>query len=991
MLSTTEARGCSHALGLSLRVHPACSVSSLTFRMVVLHAPLLLKPSLQARVRARVAAARREAALLAEALWVEEEREARCEENVHARGPEAVPPDVRARAEVAARHRRWRSEARRSGRVVELARAMLEQGMLEHADRFHAILARAADAAQPTAASVGPSAAGRERDIGDIGVVEQRSHGDLLAAAGAELSHRAAKVDTSLDAEALMEEALYPFRRTSASALSDAIASLPPLPDPAERAPATAGASSTSAAVVPLPAPLSPSAPSASSTAPTASPYSAAAGSAEPYVAFTPRAWCDGAFLRSSLSLSSAHVSPHSTVYLLFECPHSAHARAHRELVYAAGAGRHGFAVFVRHTQSRSLLRVIVGHATPVWRVKAVAVRQCYDWDEEGLTLLDEERRRRQGGGQGAGERFDLSAADDDGDDGEARAEFAAPSERCALLHHGRVCFDDDSMAFSGIGPGDVLVLLDKQAPSDASLEPLRYAAPGWYAGRLCAQPVERSTVFDLQAMVVQLRERVDEILHRPQHHRRMQEAFSLLDPHHSGRLNEQELGFTAHTVLRMLQQRLAATGEHSARHWLVTMDGQTGGSAAADSGAALGFDEPAVLPTDCATSFPHFLRLLGDCLVELMRARQFDLLLPGQAFAKPQWWCQDRLNADNHRLLHTVFSTLPQLSAHRDEAVKADGEWTAAHMSTFLGRAGLSAAEHSAAADASSASDAGRSALEDTYILSQVLKAEQERQRVEQCAHHIHRGFTFSARRRHDLALDTFARSLEACVSEDFELDSAEQVPRHLVSYLRTGVLTVLQFLLRPPLLFQELSRKLWQQNDGGREAALRWAWATTLLLLYTAALCGFFYIPFTLVAVYFLYAQQDAASTVSVLECLLPLATTCLLIAYQVNDAVSAQLLQLEDDEQRVGEAYALSKLLCLEMRSSPVLLDYDGREEATKKAERREREKLLRLTKEVGHVLQAASDAGGDGKGVESMFVQAGEARPRSGWRSSGITFR
>ena len=996
LLTTTEARGSVHLHIQSLRVHPGSLVSSLTFRMVCLHAPLLLRPSLQLKLHARMVTARREAALLAEALWLEEEKEGRGEEEVRlAGGPSAVGEAVRRRAKVAVRHRRWRSEARRSGRVVELSRAMLQAGLVEQGERLRAVLSHI-DAPDPLSATAARE--GQGTGIGDIEQKKRRTAGteDGAAAAGSAKAHR---VDTSVDVESLMEEALYSCRHLPLSQLKEAVEALPPPTEPAislSAASTSATPPSSSASVLPLSSPAavppSPTPPSASASS--GSPYSTVVNGGEAYVSFTPRAWCDGAYLRSSLSLASSHLSHHSTVYLMFECPHPSARAHHRESVYAAGPDRRGFAVFVRHAQSRSLLRVVVHLTTRVWRVKAVAARHCFDWDEEGLRRLDEELRRRKAGeldgpaALGAAATFDLTG-DDYGEEEEAAAAAAArvpscPTDRCALLHYGRVCFDDDSLTFSGIGPGDVLTLLDKQSPLDQSIDRSRYSSSHWYPDRLCKHLVHRSTVFDVHAMLVQLRECVDEVVYRPLHLHRLKEAFKRLDPHHSGQLNEQEVAFSTHTILRLLQRRVAAAADaQRSRLWLVPMEGQSGASQLGED--SVGFEEPSCLPTDQATSFPHFLRLLSDGLVELMRARQFDLIHPAQPFVKPSWWLQDHLSADNHRLLHTVLSTLPDLALHRDEAVKADGEWTLAHLQTFLGRVGLSSA-HSAAATAAAAEahasgGAERERLEDAYILSQVLKAEQERQLVERETHHIHRGFTFSARRRHDAALCSFLHHLDQCLTEDFELDEATQAPQHLVSYVRTGALTVVQFLLRPLLLFVDLSGQLWQQREASRDGWLAWLWSMSLLSLYISALCGFFYIPFLLVAVYFLYSWTSSASTVSVLECLLPLATTCLLIVYQVNGAVSAELLSLENDEQRMGEAYAESRLLCLEMRASPVLLDYEGQREAQRKADRRERERLEALTAEVDHVLAAASDAGGSGRGMETLFMQ-GRKQPLQG---------
>ena len=1015
MLTTTEARGSVHPHILSLRVHPASLVSSLTFRLVCLHAPLLLKPSLQLRVQARMATARREAAMLAEALWLEEDREGRCEEEVRQTGgPSSVSESVRRRAEVAARHRRWRSEARRSGRVVELCRRMLSTGAIEQADRFHSILAHldAPDQLSSTAA--------RDEQGGGIGggVLEQRQRRSLAVTATADAAADAAaratsspsrivlhRMEQTIDVELLVEEALYSGRHVQLSQLKDAVEALPSQTEPASSSPAALTASSpslpansSSASVAPLTsssAPSSSSPPSSSASAAassSSSPYSGVSSGCSSYVSFTPRAWCDGAYLRSSLSLSSSHLTHHSTVYLMFECPYATARQHHREAVYAAGADRRGFAVFVRHPQSRSLLRVVVHLSTRVWRVKAVAVRHCFDWDEEGLQRLDDEVKHRKSGeqqpqstkGQQPRPSFDLTGDDDDEE--EAARPSSSPSDRCALLHHGRVCFDDDSLTFSGVGPGDVLTLLDKQSPLDASIDSARYSSPHWYPSRLCKHPVRRSTVFDVQALLAQLREVVDEIVYRPQHVHRLKEAFKRLDPHHSGQLNEQEVAISGHTILNLLQRRLAAGDAQRSRLWLVPMEDASGRSEVGEVG--VGFEEPSFLPTDQATSFAHFLRLLADGLVELMRARQVDLIHPGQPFVKPSWWLQDHLSADNHRLLHTVLSTLPDLAVHRDEAVRAGGEWTAAHMQTFLGRVGLSSA-HSAAASGEAAggaptaargsADVERGQLEDAYVLSQVLKAEQERQLVERETHNFHRGFTFSARRRHDAALSGFLHHLERCLAEDFELDEAEQAPQHLASYVHTGALTVLRFLLRPLLLFLDLSGKIWAQREPGRSGWLSWLWSMALLSLYIAALAGFFYIPFLLVAVYFVYCEHSGSSKVSVLEAVLPLATTCLLIAYQVNGAVSAQLLSLENDEQRMSEAQEESRLLCLQMRASPVLLDYDGKEEAKRKAERKERERLLALTSEVGHVLQAASDAGGSGQGMETLFVQGRKQQP------------
>ena len=1042
MVTTTLASGCDRLYPPSLRVHPTSTVSSLTFRMVCLHCPSLLKPSYQHKVAQRLHKARANALLLAEALWVEEEWEEGCRSKLQRLGRAGVSSAVLDRAEVAERHSRWRVEARRSGRVVELTRAMLHTGLLTHIDKFHFLL----PPAQPPSTHLHTARSTVSYDT-EIGRLEQKGRGEegregrregereRPAPSSQHSKGGGLGLDVTLNGDLLMEECLYPFRHVACNGLAAALqnsaeapAASPPQPMP-EPTFSSQLDGKASAAVFPLPPTAA--TPRDASCASSSSPYLSGCSSADASsVAFLPRAWCDGAYLRSSVLLSSSHVTPHSTVYLMLECPHAESRAHHRQMVYAAPEHR-GFYAFVRHPQSRSLLRVVARPSTKMWKVKAAVIRHCYQWKEEQLNRLDAEAKKKKeegegggGGEEGSGVRegvggakasprseasatVDLSGNDDEE---EELPSLVSLSDRCVLVHHGRVCFDCDSLSFAAIGPGDVLTLLDKVHPIDPAIEPLRYSDPQWYRGKVCGHLVRRSTVFDVQALLTQLRERVDELLYRPRHYGRLKAAFRRMDPHHSELLNEQESAYTAHTLLRLVQQRIASSGEDGCRLWLDDLEGQLGGSQV--SWGRFGFPEPSFFPTDAATAFPHFLRMLSDSVVELMRSRHFDFLLPSQPFVKPLWWSAERhLNADNHRLLHTVLSTLPDYSAHKGEALKTDGEWTAAHVQTFLGRVGLSTAhsslipQHSTGGGGESEEGeaGGRAELEDAYILSQVLKAEQERQLVDQLSHNFHRGFTFSARRRLDDAVSVFLHQLHLSLSEDLELDEAEQAPRHLLSYFKTGLVTALQFLLRPVLLFFDLSHRLWTGRRRGGKGWLWFIWSIGLIAFYSSALCVFFYIPFVLVAVYFAFAADSSESTVSILECLLPLCITCVLIVYQVNGALSAQLLSLENDEQRLSEAYQQSRLLCLEMRANPVLLDYTGEEEeegqhSTGQAQEKgqleaavqreqpgkvalpaqqpppshERERLWLLRDEVGHVFEAASDASSAVGGVEGLLA-------------------
>ena len=1065
MLTIVEARGSVNVLGPNeyLRVLPDSNVASLTFRMVCRFAPSLLKPALRAKVDERLRTVQTEARRLAEALQEEEELERQAEQEVSSSGltGHTVSDGVRQRAAWYPSHRRWRVEARRRGRIVQLSRAMLLAGRVASPHKLAAIFhsAIAASSSQPAAPS--------DRQETFIGVIQQvKANGSSASAPAVSLSPhpvppspRRARIDQTLDDELLMEETLYQFRHAPLHSLCTAMdaqaaaaaaaaaaaeaagaASAPADSHKQQKTSSGSGATSTSpvaahasrqstAAVTPAAASgeamAAPSAAAtgdasfpaaAASSAGSAVPPSAAASSAskplsngyqpptaalaDAYVSFTPRAWCDGAYLRSSLSLAASHLSHSSTVYLMFECPH-AHSRGHRESVYAVGGERRGFAIFVRHSESRSLLRMNVHVMTKVWRVKLAAVRQCFDWDDEGLELLDREKKRRHDEAarasgaapaakaaswdeQEAQATFDqTAAAAEDDDDTEASA-APAPSDRCVLLHNGRVCFDSDSLAYSGIGPGDVLVLLEKQLPSDDSIDPERYAAAGWYGARMQPHLVERSTVFDLQACLVQLRERVDEIVYRPEHVARLQQAFKLMDSQHSNHLQQQQLAYTLHAVLRLLQQRIAADERGIYPYWLVELGHRTGGSEVAGGGGRWGFLEPCMLPVQAETNFQHFLRLLSDCLVEIVRERQLDLMLPSQTLSKPGWWTQDHLNRDNLRLLHTVFSTLPALNSQQQQRQSTDAQAqqtagqagpteaadvaAAPMLQTLYGRAGLDSL-HGVGLRLQG-EDGGRAELEDAYILSQVLAAEQERQAQEEEHHNIHRGFTFSARKRHDRMLDTFMSHLARCLAEDLQLDKPDHSPVHLLSYARTGVATVLSFLFRPFLLLLDLSSKLWQQRETGRDGWLQLCSSLLMLLLYIAALSGFFYTPFLLVAVYFLYCSGESGGVVTVLESLIPLVITCLLIAYKVNDAVSAQLLSLETDEQRLSEAYAASRLLCLEMRAQPVLMDFEGKAERRKLEAQRRKEEMLSAISEGVHLLSAAA---GDTRDVEAVLAK------------------
>ena len=1072
MLSVVEARGSSSTdtTTAAIVVHPSMRVSRLIDRMQARLAPTSLRPSRRHAAIERELYGLQKAAKLAEWMCEEESGEENAGHKVmrqHELNAPQPSPLERELAQAAAARRQLRVDARRRGRVVPLLRAMLREGLVLGEFELQSILSYH-DMLNTVHRSQSAVAVTDEHHLPD-GVIRAETVPPTTAMQQYEQPVRS-RQHAENDMDELIEELLFQLRGDSLQRMAAELnrrvkASTPDSQGyrPGEKDADQSGKPSqrtyTAHEVQPppeqtQPLPAQPSGGSSSSDK--------KKGTEEVELDFRARAWCDGAVLRKEDSIEQSHITPQSTVYLLFTSRYHAQPRAVAYHHNHRGAKLHdSYAIFVRHQASRSLIRVHVHVSTKVWQVKHVAVRTCYELTEAEMEALDTDKDKRMGRTEPADEshtgrqrrasideeskerppsttshdqpttarqrqstvvrhqRDSLPIEDPaDADDVEPLEDLASPAERCVLLLHGRVLYDNDAMVFSGVGPGDVLVVLDKRDKSDQLVDAARY---GLLAGepQLCnAQLADRSTLFDVQAAVCQVREYVDAIVHHPVHKQRLWTYFKLMDIDHSGEMRPPELSWALHTVLRLLQQRITGDDSIVAQQWLVDVSYCAGSDS---SDASYGFEEPSVLPPPFETTFDTFLRLLSDSVVELIRAREFDLMFPAQTFCKPDWWHshhkhhteggsgsggEAELNRDdrrrlhdNHRLMHTIFSTLPHLHALPTRSSSDSTADTGTprdlasampeHMHTFLSRAGLTpdfALSHSSTSKPLNREEGEASNIEHAYILTQLLQAEQERQQKEGTHHNIHRGPTFDARRRHDSAIDSILRLLDVTLTEDLELDEADHEPKHLNAYFYTGVLAVATFVLQPLIECYDAVRQLWdksfpvgwwaveeeerlqarvqtsaaecsrareQPREGkaghdrleqlehehlrnlealwrcrwNRWAVVqRWLYGMCVIGLFTAQRAAFFYTPFVLVAIYHLFCEHDSSSHITLLEAWVPFAISCLLMAYSVNDAVTDRLELDANDEEIVKAAFQDSQLLCMEMRSSPVMLDYN-----------------------------------------------------------------
>ena len=1076
LLSVVEARGTSSTdpCTAAIVVYPSMHISHLIERMQARLAPASLRPSRRHLAIEHELYGLQKAAKLAEWMYDEEREEGNAESKVIQQHQLNAPqPNVSecALAEAAPARRKLRVDARRRGRVVPLLRAMLREGLvlggssLQSILSYHDILHRSQSAMTIA-----------EHHVPD-GVIRTQTVSAAVASP-AVLSRQHAEEEMDL----LVEELLFQLRGQSlqriAAELNKRVAGCTPDAQgyrPGEKVIDRSGKPSQRSYI----APEERHEPQPQPQQPNGNDKKKAVEETE--LAFSARAWCDGAILRKEDTVADSHITPQSTVYLLFTSRYHAQPRSiayHH--THRGGKLHDSYAVFVRHQASRSLIRVHVHVSTKVWQVKHVAVRTCYDLTEAEMEALDTDKDRRMGRADEAEEpqtsrrsrpvaeeeskeqppvtdgatsgrsrqstvvqrQRDATVVDDagDADEVEEPQQLASPAERCVLLLHGRVLYDNDAMVFSGVGPGDVLVVLDKHSKSDQLIDSSHYGSMVGQPQLCDSQLVDRSTLFDVQAAVCQVREYVDAVIHHPTHKQRLWTYFKLMDTDHSGEMAPPELSWALHTVLRLVQQRIVNDDTTVTQQWLVDLTNTAGtdpaGTAPVDSTEAnYGFDEPSVVPPGSETTFATFLRLLSDSIVELIRAREFDLMFPAQTFGKPDWWHKQhkhgdgageagltredrRQQHDNHRLLHTIFSTLPHLHAlpsRQSTTSTADTDTprdlaseVPEHMHTFLSRAGLSpdfAVNHTSTSKPLNREEGEAANIEHAYILTQLLQAEQERQKKEGAHHNIHRGHTFDVRRRHDETLDSILRHLDLTLTEDLELDEADHEPKHLNAYFATGVLAVATFVLQPLVDSYDAARQLWEKSfpagwwaveetarlnervkaskmecrrvremparDGRHERleqvehehlrdleALwrcrwnRWAqvqrylYGMCVIFLFTAQRAAFFYTPFVSVAIYHLFCDKDSNSHITLLEAWIPFVINCLLMAYSVNDAVTDRLELDANDEERVKAAFRDSQLLCKEMRSNPVMLEFNTpaheKEEAEKEKEKKEKEK-------------------------------------------------
>ena len=1055
LLCVVEARGSSLAdtSTAAIVVYPTMHISLLIERMQARLAPTSLRPARRHIAIEHELYGLQKAAKLAEWMADEEREEGNAENKMlsqhqlNAPQPSAAEREL---AEAAASRRKLRVDARRRGRMVPLLRAMLREGLVWGESSLQAILSY-----QNISHRSQSVVAADERHVPD-GVIRA----ETAPAMSPPLTMRT-RQHAEEDMDQLVEELLFQLREQSLQRMATELrrrveASTPDAQGyrPGEKATDLTGKPSQRCYVAREQQQQAPPQPQEQKNGSEKQP-----AVEETELAFSARAWCDGAVLRKEDTIAESHITPQSTVYLLFTSRYHSQPRSiayHH--THRGGKLHDSYAVFVRHQVSRSLIRVHVHVSTKVWQVKHVAVRTCYELTEAEMEALDTDKDRRMGradeadeqrtthNGSTAGEESKEqppstdgatstrgrkstvlqhphdSLLSEDADEPDEPLELPSPAERCVLLLHGRVLYDSDAMVFSGVGPGDVLVVLDKHHRADQLIDSCHY---GLLVGQpqLCdAELVDRSTVFDVQAAVSQVREYVDAVVHHPAHKQRLWSYFKLMDIDHSGEMRPPELSWALHTVLRLLQQRIINDDTAVTPQWLVdltTSAAATASISATDSTAepTYGFEEPSVLPPHSETTFDTFLRLLSDSVVELVRAREFDLMFPVQTLHKPDWWHKQHSHGDgsgggaglsresrrqlhdNHRLLHTIFSTLPHLHAlpSRDSVdAPADNstprDLSSAvpdHMHTFLSRAGLSpdfAVNHSASSRPLNRAEGEAANIEHAYILTQLLQAEQERQQKEGAHHNIHRGHTFDARRRHDDTLDSILRHLDATLTEDLELEDADHEPKHLDAYFYTGVLAVLTFIFQPFVDLRDAAGQLWtkcfyagwwaveemarlkerataseQEVHRVRELPVRegkaqherlqhaerehlhdveavwrcrwnrWAqvqrylYGMAVILLFTTQRAAFFYTPFVEVAIYHLFCAHDSNNHITLLEAWIPFAINCLLMAYSVNDAVTDRLELDANDEERVKAAFRDSQLLCKEMRSCPVMLDY------------------------------------------------------------------
>ena len=1120
LLSVVEARGSSPTDAGStsaIVVHPSLPVSHLIERMQARLAPTSLRPSRRHAAVEHELYALQRAANLAEWMVVEEREEGNAESKVQSQGQLNAPQPSAAEqvvAEAAAARRKLRVDARRRGRVVPLLRALLREGLVVGVAGLEAILSYR-DLLHRSAST---AVVADVQHVPD-GVIRAQT----MASSASLHAHTRHHAEEAIDQT--VEELLFQLREQSlprmAAELSHRVkASAPDAQGyrPGERDAGLSARPSERCYVAPE---VRPPAQTESQQQPTDGGEKKSAEQSQ--LAFSARAWCDGSVLRKEDTIAESHITAQSTVYLLFTSRYHTQSRAvayHH--THRGGKLHDSYAIFVRHQPSRSLVRVHVHVSTKVWQVKHVATRTCYELTEAEMEALDADKDRRMGrmdeadepqltarqSGSGVEEeskeqppdadalasgrsrkstviqrhRSPTQAAEDAADAADAadaddveHAEHAleSPAERCVLLLHGRVLYDNDAMVFSGVGPGDVLVVLDKHDKADTLIDARHYGALAGQPQLCDAQLVDRSTLFDVQAAVCQVREYVEAVVHCPAHKQRLWTYFKLMDVDHSGEMRPPELSWALHTVLRLLQQRLLDDDASVTQQWLVdptspaSITSTLPTSAADTTEATYGFDEPSVLPPHSETSFHTFLRLLVDSLVELVRARSFDLMLPAQTFDKPDWWHAQHKRADgggetrlsvedkrrlhdNHRLMHTIFSTLPHLGAlPTRQTVDSTAETgtprdlTSAvpeHMHAFLSRAGLSpdfALNHSTSSRHLNRAEGEAANVEHAYILTQLLQAEQERQQKEGAHHNIHRGPTFDARRRHDSALDSILRHLDLALTEDLELDEADHEPKHLNAYFYTGVLAVATFVLQPLVESYEAVRQLWEKSfplgwwakddearlsereqaseaecrrlresllrgDKAQQARLelaerehrrdleelwrcrlrrgeqlqRFAYGIVVIFLFTVQRAAFFYTPFASLAVYHLYCAKDSLSHITLLEAWVPFAITCLLMAYSVNDAVTDRLELDADDEERVRAAFRDSQLLCKEMRSSPVMLDFST--PAAPESEEAKRDAAAKAGKrgEEGDKRWNVDRFVGEGKQLIATTVKVGE---------------
>ena len=648
--------------------------------------------------------------------------------------------------------------------------------------------------------------------------------------------------------------------------------------------------------------------------------------------------WFEGQYLNDpNKTLLQCGINHTSTVYLMFK--YDKPTATHQQ-VYQLEHHKHTFSIFVRHRESRTLIRVLVQEGTFIRKIKSMTTKQTHR-PEHDINVASQAQHHVQHAATETDDHLDPNM--------KYSKHHMDTLKRTVLLHHGRVLYDDNTVYASDIKAGDVIVLLDKVDDEDIQMNE-EYNK--WFPDRICNISVLWDPLYDLHALHEQTRQYIDRIIFSTEYVNALKHSFTSMDRHHSGYVDSKHMALGIHMFLQLLQAHLKHMGAAAAERWLASDEHHITGSITIDH-KHYAFEQPSVFPVSRHMSFDEYRRFLSDTLCECIRHNTLDRFYPDQSFEKPVLEVSAVMeaemeemriktaNADSHTNVITGLEALVQINhsahGHRDDTTTQQRPQShhgghhhhghTSHRSTSSIPMDHSYEHNAEFLHASAAQEhAAEHALKEWKDLQQ---------KKHDGTWHINQGKSI------DIALISkqieteFLTSIKAVLLEDFDPKHEQMIAKlqakksGIIGYGKTIFFNLFKFIILPFTVFNALffANQLKHKRSFISKFKGKFGWLIYLplflgWLLYTIL----FYLPFSMIIVYHVWSLPSGISEVSPLEVYIPFYLTTVLMICYVSDAAVSEIFKGEDAD-KLTNAYETGKLLWLEMRAQPVCIQYEN----------------------------------------------------------------